>query len=96
MRRDARRNAAILMGTVLACAHGMTRRRIVEPGMIWALSRRTTRRHFILNPDEARQMERAYWYCLGHAAQLHGVAVHAGCLMSTHSHEVITDVRGEL
>jgi putative transposase len=74
----------------------MTRRRIVEPGMIWALSRRTTRRHFILNPDEARQMEQAYWYCLGHAAQLYGVAVHAGCLMSTHSHEVITDVRGEL
>jgi len=64
--------------------------------MIWALSRRTTRRHFILNPDEARQLEQAYWYCLGHAAQLHGVAVHAGCLMSTHSHEVITDVRGEL
>jgi hypothetical protein len=64
--------------------------------MVWALSRRTTRRHFILNPDEARQMEQAYWYCLGHAAQLHGVAVRAGCLMSTHSHEVVTDVRGEL
>ena len=64
--------------------------------MVWALSRRTTRRHFILNPDEARQMEQAYWYCLGHAAQRHGIAVHAGCLMSTHSHEVITDVRGEL
>jgi hypothetical protein len=64
--------------------------------MVWALSRRTTRRHFILNPDEARQLEQAYWYCLGYAAQLHGVLVHAGCLMSTHSHEVVTDVRGEL
>jgi putative transposase len=74
----------------------MTRRRIVEPGMTWALSRRTTRRHFLLNPDGARQLEQAYWYCLGHAAELHGVTVHAGCLMSTHSHEVITDVRGEL
>ena len=41
-------------------------------------------------------MEQAYWYCLGRAAQTHGVAVHAGCLMSTHSHEVVTDVRGEL
>jgi len=60
-----------------------------------ALCRRTTRRHFLLNPDEARQMEQAYWYCLGHAAKLHGVLVHAACLMSTHSHEVITDVRGE-
>ena len=74
----------------------MTRRRIIEPGMIWAISRRTTRRYFILNPDEARHMEQAYWYCLGHAALRHGIAVHAGCLMSTHSHEVVTDVRGEL
>ncbi|MGB8330074.1 MAG: transposase, partial [Polyangiales bacterium] len=74
----------------------MTRRRIIEPGMVWALSRRTTRRYFLLNPDESRQVEQAYWYCLGHAAQAHGVAVHAGALMSSHSHEVITDVRGEL
>ncbi|MCZ6806892.1 MAG: transposase [Deltaproteobacteria bacterium] len=74
----------------------MTRRRIVDAGTTWALSRRTTRRHFLLNPDKARQMEQAYWYCLGHAAQLHGVRVHAACLMSTHSHEVITDVRCEL
>jgi len=74
----------------------MTRRRIIEPGTVWALSRRTTRRHFLLNPDQARQIEQAYWYCLGHAAQAHGVVVHAACLMSTHSHEVVTDVRGEL
>jgi len=73
----------------------MTRPRIVDPGATLALSRRTTRRHFLLNPDEARQVEQCYWYCLGHAAQLHGVLVHAACLMSTHAHEVITDVRGE-
>ena len=35
----------------------MTRRRIIDPGTTWALSRRTTRRHFLLNPDESRQME---------------------------------------
>ncbi|MEM9194517.1 MAG: transposase [Myxococcota bacterium] len=74
----------------------MTRRRIVTPGTTWALSRRTTRRHFLFNPDEGRQMEQCYWYCLGYAAQTHGVLVHAACLMSTHSHEVVTDVRGEL
>jgi len=74
----------------------MTGRRIIEPGKVWALSRRTTRRYFLLNPDDARQMEQAYWYCLGHAALVHGVVVHAGCLMSTHTHAVITDVRGEL
>ena len=27
--------------------------------------------------------------------KIHGVLVHAACLMSTHAHEVITDVRGE-
>ena len=74
----------------------MTRPRIVDAGATLALSRRTTRRHFLLNPDEARQMEQVYWYCLAHAAQLHGVLVHAACLMSTHCHEVVTDVRGEL
>ena len=74
----------------------MTRPRIVSPATTLALSRRTTRRHFLLNPDEARQMEQAYWYCLAHAAALHGILVHAACLMSTHSHEVVTDVRGEL
>ena len=73
----------------------MTRPRIVDPGATLALSRRTTRRHFLLNPDEARQMEQVYWYCLAYAAKLHGILVHAACLMSTHSHEVITDVRGE-
>ena len=40
-------------------------------------------------------MEQVYWYCLAYAAKLHGILVHAACLMSTHSHEVITDVRGE-
>jgi putative transposase len=74
----------------------MTRRRIIEAGTTWALSRRTTRRYFLLNPDQARRLEQCYWYCLGLAAQRHGVAVHAGCLMSTHSHEVVTDVRGVL
>jgi len=74
----------------------MTRRRIIAPGKTWALSRRTTRRYFLLNPDQAREIEQCYWYCLGHAAQTYGVIVHAGCLMSTHSHEVVTDVRGEL
>jgi putative transposase len=73
----------------------MTRPRIVDPGATLALSRRTTRRHFLLHPDEARHMEQVYWYCLAYAAKLHGVLVHAACLMSTHCHEVITDVRGE-
>jgi hypothetical protein len=63
----------------------MTRRRIIEPGTTWALSRRTTRRYFLLNPDQGRELERCYWYCLGLAAERFGGVVHAGCLMSTHS-----------
>lgn len=87
---------ATSVGTLFALAQGMTRRRIIEPGTTWALSRRTTRRYFLLNPDQGRELERCYWYCLGLAAQRFGVVVHAGCLMSTHSHEVVTDVRGVL
>jgi len=30
------------------------------------------------------------------AADRCGVVVHAGCLVSTHSHEIVTDVRGML
>jgi hypothetical protein len=48
----------------------MTRARIVDPGATLAISRRTTRRHFLLHPDEARQMEQVYWYCLTDAAKV--------------------------
>ena len=44
-------------------------------------------------------MKRSRWsksirYCLAYAAKRHGIVVHAACLMSTHAHEVITDLRG--
>lgn len=74
----------------------MTHRRIITDGRTWALSRRTTRRHFLFNPDETRRIEQAYWYCLAIAANKHGILVHAACLMSTHAHEVVTDTRSEL
>jgi putative transposase len=73
----------------------MTRPRIVDAGSNLSLCRRTTRGHFLLNLDEARQMEQVYCYCLAYVAKLHGVLVHAACLISTHSPEVITDVRGK-
>ncbi len=74
----------------------MTHPRIIKDGKTWALSRRTTRRHYLFNPDQARHLEQAYWYCLAVAANKHGILVHAGCLMSTHSHEVVTDPDGQL
>ena len=86
--RNRSRNGVSPAGTLFAAARVMTRRRIIVPGTTWALSRRTTRRYFLLNPDQARELEQCYWYCLGLAAQRFGVLVHAGCLMSTHSHGV--------
>ncbi len=44
----------------------MTGRRIVDAAATWALCRRTTHRHFLLNPDEAREMEQVYGYCLAY------------------------------
>lgn len=74
----------------------MTRRRIIQDGKTWALSRRSTHRHYLFNPDQARHIEQAYWYCLAVAANKYGILVHAACLMSTHEHEVVTDTRSEL
>ena len=81
---------------LLQLGFAMSRRRIIIPGTVYALSRRTTRRHFLFHPDESGQMRAGYWYALAFAAHKHGVEVHAACLMSTHSHEVVTDTRGNL
>ncbi|MGE0785687.1 MAG: transposase [Sandaracinaceae bacterium] len=70
-------------------------RRIVLPGMVLAVSRRTTRRHMLWVPDPDGETEQAFWYCLAFAAREHGILVHAAVLMSNHIHLVITDVRAE-
>lgn len=67
----------------------------MTPGSIWAMDRRTTRRHFLFNPDAEGRIEQAFWYCLGYAANKHHIEVHAAVLMSTHPHYDITDTRGE-
>lgn len=63
-------------------------------GKIWTTVRRSTRRYFLFRPDEHGMVEQIFWYCLGVAAQKHGIIVHAAILMSTHIHLVYTDVRG--
>lgn len=72
----------------------MSRPRHVVPGKLSAVSRRTTRRHFVLNPDSKREVENAFWYCVIVTAQKHGISVHSACLMSTHLHLVETDMLG--
>ncbi len=72
----------------------MTRRRCVIPGTTYLLTRRTTRRYFLLAPDARGEANRIFWYALAVAAERCGVEVHAACMMSSHLHVVLTDVEG--
>jgi hypothetical protein len=58
------------------------------------VTRRTMRRHHLLKPDP--EVTDAFVYLLAVIAARHDVAVHAGVLMSTHYHLVLTDTRGRL
>ncbi len=72
-----------------------TPRRIV-PGQTWFVTRRTTRRHYLLRPDADEQVLQLYWYVTAVVAKECGIELHAVQALSTHMHEVLTDVRGEL
>lgn len=72
----------------------MSRRRIVLPGLLLAVSRRTTRRYHLFVPDLGGETEQIFWYCLAYAAAKTGTEIHVAILMSNHVHLVITDVQG--
>jgi hypothetical protein len=55
-------------------------------------TRRCSERRFFLRPD--RETTNAFWYCLGWAAQKHGMVLHAAVALSNHVHVVATDPRG--
>jgi len=55
-------------------------------------TRRCSERRFFLRPDSPTN--NAFWYCLGWAAQIHGIVLHAAVAMSNHVHVVATDTRG--
>ena len=55
-------------------------------------TRRCSERRFFLRPDS--MTNNAFWYCLGWAAQTHGIVLHAAVAMSNHVHVVATDPRG--
>ena len=67
--------------------------RPVHAGTMYLITRRTTRRTFLMKPDE--EMTELFWYLLAVLANKHGVKVHSVQCLSTHYHAVITDVRGE-
>lgn len=71
---------------------GMSLPRCVLAGTTYLVTRRCIGRRFLLRPDRA--LNELFVYCLGLAAQEHGVRLHALCVMSNHYHLVLTHVRG--
>ncbi len=74
----------------------MTLPRNVRPDVTWFVTRRTVRRHFLLNPDQEGEIEQIYWYTTGYYAQQLGIELHVIQVMSNHTHETMTDGRAEL
>jgi len=79
----------------LALRGGMTAPRRVVPGT-YLITRRTTRRHFLLRPDADGTMAQLYWYATIVYAQLFGLELHVMQMLSDHVHEVFTDPDGLL
>ncbi|AKV02632.1 hypothetical protein AKJ09_09295 [Labilithrix luteola] len=65
-------------------------------GVTWFITRRVTRRHFLLRPDADGTVQQIYWYCTAVMAAKFGIELHAVQMLSTHLHEVLTDMRGVL
>ena len=55
-------------------------------------TRRCSERRFFLRPDPL--VTNAFWYCLGWAAEKHGMILHAAVALSNHVHVVASDPRG--
>jgi putative transposase len=55
-------------------------------------TRRCSERRFFLRPDSL--VTNAFWYCLGWAADKHGMLLHSAVALSNHGHVVATDSRG--
>jgi len=68
------------------------RPRPVIPGRTYMFTRRCSERRFFLRPDPL--VTNAFWYCLGWAADKHGMILHAAVSLSNHVHVVASDPRG--
>jgi len=72
----------------------MSQPRQLDAMATYLITRRVILQYFLLRPDTL--MNQIILYLLAAAARRHGVQVHAVCVMSTHLHLVVTDVRGVL
>jgi putative transposase len=68
------------------------RPRPVIPGRTYMFTRRCSERRFFLCPDAL--VTNSFWYCLGWAAEKHGMLLHGAVALSNHVHVVATDPRG--
>ncbi len=72
----------------------MTLPRRVLPGAAIMATRRCTQRQFLLRPDPV--IEQVLTFCLGLAAQRHGVEVFCLVVLSNHVHIGLRDPKGRL
>src|SRR5690606_8386222 len=75
-------------------ALSVTAPREILPGRTYLLTRRCTRREFLLRPDA--KTNEIFAYCLAEAAARHGVSLVAWLAMSNHYHAVVFDPDGQL
>lgn len=76
----------------------MTLPREVKEDSTYLITRRCLERRFFLTPKKRKEdvASETYLYCLGLAAEEHGVEIHAYCLLANHHHTVITDFLAEV
>lgn len=70
--------------------------RCVRPGRTWLITRNVTRRQHGLRPDADGTAQQIYRYTTAVYAKKYGIKLHASQVLSTHMHEVLTDVYGNL
>jgi putative transposase len=72
--------------------HAMTAPRRIVPGEIYLITRRCSRREYLLRPDS--KTNAVFEYCLAEAAERHGIGLIAWNPMSNHHHAVVHDPKG--
>jgi REP element-mobilizing transposase RayT len=72
----------------------MTAPRQVIPGSIYLVTRRCTQRQFLLKP--CRIVNEVFLYVLALAAERYGIRIHAFCVLSNHTHVVLSDPCAQL
>jgi putative transposase len=72
----------------------VTQPRQIVPNETYFITRRCTRREYLLRPDE--ETNAVFAYCLAEAAARHGIGLIAWEAMSNHYHAVVHDPKGKL